>query len=306
MRQTGTNSGGYTSALGGCHHRQWQGKVVEPEGPHTEHRRNDADRADNVVRFPRDWFGPPDELVPIGRTARRPDPPTPLPAPTRTAADFWGEESATVHDALPPAPPKRVTRIAARVRAMRRVARERATHRAAHARAGILEFGRSARRVVATPAALVLALVLVTASVFVATRPGGSRSPRTASSTGAAVTTAARREGTILAASVLTAARHAARHPTPHVPAVHTHPAPARSRHTTPAAASPSPPAAQPAPVSQPATPASTESVGSSSGSAATGGTSATGAGAGQAGASEASPSQAGPTGPAAAFGPGY
>ncbi len=49
----------------------------------------------NVVRLPRDWLGPRDELVPFGPRARTPadDRPT-------SAADFWGEQSAAIHDAL--------------------------------------------------------------------------------------------------------------------------------------------------------------------------------------------------------------
>ena len=257
--------------------------VVEREGQHTEHGRNEADRAGNVVRFPRDWFGPPDELVPIGRNARPPDPPTPPPASTRTAADFWGEESATVHDALQPAPPKRVARTVPRVRP------------------GILELGRPVRRVLATPAALVLALVVVAASAFLATRPGGSQSPRARPDDRGAVTSAATHEGTILAASVLEAARHASRRTTPHVSAVRLHPAPPRSHQTIRSAASPTPAAAAAPPVSTQAATAPPPSVGTSSGSVAPSGTGAT-----EAGASQAAPSQAGPTGPAAAFGPGY
>jgi hypothetical protein len=262
--------------------------VVEREGQHTEHGRNEADRAGNVVRFPRDWFGPPDELVPIGRNARPPDPPTPPPARTRTAADFWGEESATVHDALQPAPPKRVARTVP------------------HVRPGILELGRPVRRVLATPAALVLALVVVAASAFLATRPGGSQSPRARPDDRGAVTSAATHEGTILAASVLEAARHASRRTTPHVSAVRLHPTPPRSHQTIRAAASPTPAAAAAPPVSTQAATAAPPSVGTSSGSVAPSGTGATEAGASQAAPSQAAPSQAGPTGPAAAFGPGY
>jgi len=63
---------------------------------------------DNVVRFPRDWLGPLDELVPFGpsATADAPDaggraevvdlrPCAPL-----GAADFWGEGSAAIHDVM--------------------------------------------------------------------------------------------------------------------------------------------------------------------------------------------------------------
>ena len=290
---------------------------MEREGPHTGDGRNEADRAGNVVPFPRDWFGPPDELVPIGRSAPPPqrsppgpperDPtdtndwtgwaddgvlvpltpgnrdPQPPPARTRTAADFWGEESATVHDALqaPPPPPLRPT--------------------GPRRRARVGGLGRSAHRALGVPAAVALALTLIAASVFLTTRPNhpdGSRSPHTRQDTSGAVRSAARREGTILAASVLEAARHASRRAPSHVP-VRAHPMSTPRRRTAPAATAPSPASVQPPPVSPPATPASTQSVSASSGSAAP--SSAT-----EAGASEATPSQSGPTGPAAAFGPGY
>lgn len=290
---------------------------MEREGPHTGDGRNEADHAGNVVHFPRDWFGPPDELVPIGRTARPPQPsapappgrdptdtndwtgwaddgvlvpltpsnrdPEPPPARIRTAADFWGEESATVHDALQAPPPAPARPTGPRVRAR------------------VDGLGRSARRALGVPAALTLALTLVAASVFLATRqdnPDGSRSPHTRPDTPGAVGSAARREGTILAASVLEAARHAS-HRAPSHMSVRAHPPSAPSHHTIPAATAPNPASTQPPPVSTPATPASTPSLSASSGSAAP--SSATDAGASQAG-----PSQAGPTGPAAAFGPGY
>jgi hypothetical protein len=304
----------------------WQGKVVEREGPHTGNSRNEADRPGNVVRFPRDWFGPPDELVPIGRAAHPPkpsEPPPPQDGPphandwtgwaddgvlvpltpgnrdpgppatrTRTAADFWGEDSATVHDALQAPPP------------------EEAGSAAPGRRAGIGGHRRPGRRLLAAPAFVALALALVATSVYVAARqdnPGAPRSPQARSHTRAAATTAAGREGTILAASVLEAARHAS-HPAPlHVTAVRAHPTSFRSHHTVPAAtATPSPAVAQPPPVSTPAAPASTPSVSDTSAPAAPSGNSATQAGASQAGASQAGASQAGPTGPASAFGPGY
>jgi hypothetical protein len=75
---------------------------VESEGPPTENGK--AGRDSNVVRFPRDWIGPRDELVPFGPRAyeeseARPSPPTADEAPP-SAADFWGEGSAAVQDAL--------------------------------------------------------------------------------------------------------------------------------------------------------------------------------------------------------------
>ncbi len=77
----------------------------------------------NVVRLPRDWLGPRDQLVPFGPRARaheherererehpndpRGAEPTPFPFPggddagdAASAADFWGERSDALHDAL--------------------------------------------------------------------------------------------------------------------------------------------------------------------------------------------------------------
>ena len=62
----------------------------------------------NVVRFPRDWLGPLDELVPFGPSAGQRSDAEPddsgvvefkAPTPLR-AEDFWGEASAAIHDAL--------------------------------------------------------------------------------------------------------------------------------------------------------------------------------------------------------------
>lgn len=49
----------------------------------------------NVVRLPRDWLGPRDELVPFGPRVG-----TPTDERPTSAADFWGEQSAAIHDAL--------------------------------------------------------------------------------------------------------------------------------------------------------------------------------------------------------------
>ena len=51
---------------------------------------------DNVVRLPRDWLGPREDLIPFG-SASEPGPSVGL-APT--ADDFWGESSAAVQDAV--------------------------------------------------------------------------------------------------------------------------------------------------------------------------------------------------------------
>ena len=57
----------------------------------------------NVVRLPRDWLGPRDQLVPFGLSepddpfsASEPDEPS---ASAPTASDFWGEGSANVQTA---------------------------------------------------------------------------------------------------------------------------------------------------------------------------------------------------------------
>lgn len=56
---------------------------------------------ENVIRLPRDWLGPPEELVPIGPAARaraaQRDAEAGLPP---TADAFWSEDSAALHDAV--------------------------------------------------------------------------------------------------------------------------------------------------------------------------------------------------------------
>ena len=55
-----------------------------------------ADRAgDNVVRFPRDWIGPLEELVPFGPAADRAERLSAgavTSAPALSADAFWGEQ----------------------------------------------------------------------------------------------------------------------------------------------------------------------------------------------------------------------
>jgi hypothetical protein len=53
-----------------------------------------ADPADNVVRFPRNWIGPLEELVPFGPSAERA---TAAEAPTLSADAFWGEDAGSLH-----------------------------------------------------------------------------------------------------------------------------------------------------------------------------------------------------------------
>jgi hypothetical protein len=74
---------------------------VESGDGRTEDRGGLPRNEENVIRLPRDWLGPPEELVPIGSAARaraaQRDPEHDMPP----AADaFWSEDSAALHDAL--------------------------------------------------------------------------------------------------------------------------------------------------------------------------------------------------------------
>ena len=75
-----------------------------------------AEPTGKVVRLPRDWLGPREELVPFGRHSASPESDLAGPALSSeaatllvdsppTAADFWGERSAAIHDAVT-APPE--------------------------------------------------------------------------------------------------------------------------------------------------------------------------------------------------------
>jgi hypothetical protein len=56
---------------------------------------------ENVIRLPRDWLGPPEELVPIGPAARARAAQRDLDDGIPPAADaFWSEDSAALHDAV--------------------------------------------------------------------------------------------------------------------------------------------------------------------------------------------------------------
>jgi hypothetical protein len=61
---------------------------------------------ENVIRLPREWLGPPEELVPIGPAARERAAQRNLEDGMPPTADaFWSEDSAALHDAVqaPPA-----------------------------------------------------------------------------------------------------------------------------------------------------------------------------------------------------------
>ena len=86
------------------------------EGRQTEAGEREAHPRATVVRLPRDWLGPREELVPFGPRAdsqnaggaARSDEPLPSAEGSPTCADesppsaedFWGERSAAIHDAL--------------------------------------------------------------------------------------------------------------------------------------------------------------------------------------------------------------
>ena len=73
---------------------------METEGPKGDGGREERGSASNVVHFPRDWFGPTDELVPFGpRASQTAVVELEEPALVRPD-DFWGEGSAAIHDVL--------------------------------------------------------------------------------------------------------------------------------------------------------------------------------------------------------------
>ena len=74
---------------------------METGNGRTEDRGGLTRNEENVIRLPRDWLGPPEELVPIGPAARaraaQRDAEEGLPP---TADAFWSEDSAALHDAV--------------------------------------------------------------------------------------------------------------------------------------------------------------------------------------------------------------
>jgi hypothetical protein len=88
---------------------------VDPDDRQTADGNGEDVLNDNVVRLPRDWLGPRDELIPIGPSANGQtggsDDRFGLPA---TASDFWGEDSSSLQSVLagstsrPPLPRVRV------------------------------------------------------------------------------------------------------------------------------------------------------------------------------------------------------
>jgi hypothetical protein len=74
---------------------------VETRGPQDGEGGAEALGESNVVRLPRDWLGPRDELVPFGISPQRAPAADLDPTLTLQPSDFWGEDSAAIQHALP-------------------------------------------------------------------------------------------------------------------------------------------------------------------------------------------------------------
>lgn len=93
----------YDSAPGGRHRWAWKKKGlersfngVETDGRHTKAGENAVPGQAKVVRLPRDWIGPREDLVPFGPRAHT-EPETGAGSPPPAAEDFWGERSDALH-----------------------------------------------------------------------------------------------------------------------------------------------------------------------------------------------------------------
>jgi hypothetical protein len=104
---------------------------VETRGPQDDEAGTETLRESNVIRLPRDWLGPREELVPLGiggdaasfgigpdRESTHPDSTDGPGVDQLEAADFWGEGSAAVQRALE-APAERAQSELRRLRAPR-------------------------------------------------------------------------------------------------------------------------------------------------------------------------------------------
>lgn len=82
-------------------------------GKHNEGAGRQVDDTGNVVRIPRDWFGPPEELVPFGPSAERPAESLGVGERGRSLAEpadradrsldpnsFWDESSSSIQDVV--------------------------------------------------------------------------------------------------------------------------------------------------------------------------------------------------------------
>jgi hypothetical protein len=81
---------------------------VETKGPDNHNGKDEADAEATILRFPRDWFGPTEELVPFGpradgvAVAEDDEQSVALGEglPPSSASAFWSEDSARIHDAV--------------------------------------------------------------------------------------------------------------------------------------------------------------------------------------------------------------
>ncbi len=155
---------------------------LETEGPQSDEATGKARAESNVIRLPRDWLGPRDELVPFGTRAAGPDHAAagdsrPSEPPPR-AADFWGEESATVQDAVPaPAPPPVAEPPVPRTPRWRARARALAPRRGARARAMPPRVASTRAFATATAAVAVAAAAVLLGVGVVQVGPTGSSRP---------------------------------------------------------------------------------------------------------------------------------
>ena len=82
-------------------HQRRSANRVEPRAPQDGEAGREALGESNVIRLPRDWLGPREELVPFGISAATEEVADPDSTVTLLASDFWGEDSAAVQHALP-------------------------------------------------------------------------------------------------------------------------------------------------------------------------------------------------------------
>lgn len=81
---------------------------METKGPDNHNGKDEADAEATILRFPRDWFGPTEELVPFGPRADDvavAEGDEQLIAvdeelPPSSASAFWSQDSARIHDAV--------------------------------------------------------------------------------------------------------------------------------------------------------------------------------------------------------------
>ena len=81
---------------------------MKTKGPDNHNGKDEADAEATILRFPRDWFGPTEELVPFGPRAdgvavvEDDEQSVALDEglPPSSASAFWSEDSARIHDAV--------------------------------------------------------------------------------------------------------------------------------------------------------------------------------------------------------------